>query len=454
MGSLSISDTFYNRNAGNPNPAFWFYDPDLSRRSSTTRSGWTSRCASRGRRRRATSSRFSGTSSSRSEGRRGRQPHDLARGKRRTKVPAGPRIRPCGRRRCRTACSSRRRSRAGRPLQPGEAGNNKDVPNITEQTGPITFGSHEWRPTVLDAACARAHGVRDRVAQYEGRLRSLHEPRGPHVGDQQPESAAPGSKPDTEPDHDARQRPQRGRHGARRGVLRAGRVDEGPVHVPGGLRFDYGSSSVPEQQEGPSRWFPNPIVFPAQKLVTGYRDFSLRGGLAWDVFGTGKTSLKVSGGKHIETVQWDGIYIDANPMRAQIGGREPPDRDPVVDRSQRRLRPAVRLPELAGQRRVRDDVERELRAGPDALEHLRPGHHGWLGDPTPALPDECLGAAGSAPRVSVEAGYSQRWFPVYRPPGETDFTTTTDNRAVTPADYDFSASRRRRIRACLGAGTT
>src|SRR5262245_2308786 len=33
MGSfLSISDTFYNKNAGNPNPAFWFYDPDLSRR--------------------------------------------------------------------------------------------------------------------------------------------------------------------------------------------------------------------------------------------------------------------------------------------------------------------------------------------------------------------------------------------------------------------------------------
>ena len=31
------------------------------------------------------------------------------------------------------------------------------------------------------------------------------------------------------------------------------------------------------------------------------------------------------------------------------------------------------------------------------------------------------------PRVSVEVGYSQRWFPEF---------TTTDNRAVTPADYD------------------
>jgi len=43
------------------------------------------------------------------------------------------------------------------------------------------------------------------------------------------------------------------------------------------------------------------------------------------------------------------------------------------------------------------------------------------------------------PRVSAEVGYSHRWFPgQYRPPGMTaDTFTTTDNRAVTPANYDF-----------------
>ena len=94
--------------------------------------------------------------------------------------------------------------------------------------------------------------------------------------------------------------------------------------IQGGLRFDYGSSSVPEQQEGPSRCLPEADRVPGAGTGAGYRDLSLRGGLAWDVFGTGRTSLKVSGGKYIDTVQWDGIYIDANPMRARTWGGSPP----------------------------------------------------------------------------------------------------------------------------------
>ena len=236
MGSfLSISDTFYNRNAGNPNPAFWFYDPDLSRRvlndqkwldeslrltwQATPRNKFTVFWNEQQQKRGQEGGGSPTTSPEASEG---------------TRVPAVRVCRPCGRRRCRTACWSRRRSRAGRPLQPGEAGQQQGRPehNGADRADHVRI-ARVAAHRVVDAACARAHGVRDRVAQYEGRLRPLHEPRGPHVGDQQPESAVPGSKPDTEPDHDVRQRPQRGRHGARRGVLRAGRVDEGPVHVPG-----------------------------------------------------------------------------------------------------------------------------------------------------------------------------------------------------------------------------
>jgi hypothetical protein len=205
------------------------------------------------------------------------------------------------------------------------------------------------------------------------------------------------------------------------------------------LRFDYGSSSVPEQQEGPSRWFPTPIVFPAQKLVTGYRDFSLRGGLAWDVFGTGKTSLKVSGGKYIETVQWDGIYIDANPMRAQIGGGSPP----TVTRSWTD-RNGDYIPQC-------DFLNSQDNGECGTMSNV---NFGKVQTPSNTYDPDIMGGWGIrprhyqvnisvqqevVPRVSAEVGYSHRWFPgLYRPIGETaDSYTTTDNRAVTPADYDF-----------------
>jgi len=197
--------------------------------------------------------------------------------------------------------------------------------------------------------------------------------------------------------------------------------------LQGGLRFDYGSSSVPEQQEGPSRFFPVPIVFPAQELVTGYRDLSLRGGLAWDVFGNGRTSLKVSGGKYIDTVQWDGIYIDTNPMRTRISGGNPP----TVTRSWTD-RNSDFVPQC-------DFLNPQTNAECGTMSNV---NFGQVQTPSNTYDPDILGGWGIRsrnyqvnvsvqqqvlPRVSVEVGYIQRWFP--------DFTTT-DNRAVTPADYD------------------
>src|SRR6185436_3868511 len=36
-------------------------------------------------------------------------------------------------------------------------GNNRDIPFIQEQTGPISFGSHEWRPTASFTPRVRAN---------------------------------------------------------------------------------------------------------------------------------------------------------------------------------------------------------------------------------------------------------------------------------------------------------
>ena len=44
---------------------------------------------------------------------------------------------------------------------------------------------------------------------------------------------------------------------------------------------------------------PTPFVLPAQQGVKGYHDITPRGGVAYDVFGTGKTALKVSLNKYL-----------------------------------------------------------------------------------------------------------------------------------------------------------
>jgi carboxypeptidase family protein len=443
MGSfLSISDTFYNKNAGNPNPAFWFYDPDLSRPvlndqkwldeslrltwQATPRNKFTVFWNEQQQNRGQEGGGSPTTSPEASEG---------------TKVPAVRVYQAVW-----TAPVSSRVlveaafSGLGALYSREKPGNNKDVPFIMEQTGPITFGSHEWRPTVSWTPRARAHlayvtgshGVKVGFDHYMNHAVRTWETNNLNlryrVQDRIPNQITMYASGHSE---DA--------------TVRGGAFygqDEWTVDrftFQGGLRFDYGSSSVPEQQEGPSRWFPTPIVFPAQKLVTGYRDLSLRGGLAWDVFGTGKTSLKVSGGKYIETVQWDGIYIDANPMRAQIGGGSPP----IVTRSWND-RNGDYVPQC-------DFLNSQANGECGTMSNV---NFGKVQTPSNTYDPNIMGGWGIRPRhyqlnisaqqevlprVSAEVGYSHRWFPeLYRPPGMTDFTTTTtDNRAVTPADYDF-----------------
>jgi len=87
----------------------------------------------------------------------------------------------------------------------------------------------------------------------------------------------------------------------------------GRLTLQGALRFDHASSWFPEQTLGPSKYFPNTIVFPATKGVDSYNDFTPRFGLAYDVFGNGKTALKANYGKYLEGVGVSTNYANSNP---------------------------------------------------------------------------------------------------------------------------------------------
>jgi hypothetical protein len=84
--------------------------------------------------------------------------------------------------------------------------------------------------------------------------------------------------------------------------------------LQGALRFDRNWSLFPEQRIPASNFLANPIVFPETPGVNAYKDISPRGGIAYDVFGNGRTALKVNFGKYLEPTSNNNNYILSNPI--------------------------------------------------------------------------------------------------------------------------------------------
>jgi hypothetical protein len=86
--------------------------------------------------------------------------------------------------------------------------------------------------------------------------------------------------------------------------------------LQGGLRYERASSFGPGDGENailPNRFLPTGLDFPRTTGVKGLHDISPRFGAAFDVFGTGRTSLKMNWSHYLQSASNDGIYTSSNP---------------------------------------------------------------------------------------------------------------------------------------------
>ncbi len=87
-----------------------------------------------------------------------------------------------------------------------------------------------------------------------------------------------------------------------------------------GMRYSYVQVGWPEQRLGPSPLTPNRnLTFPAQHGFLTWHDLTPNLGAVYDVFGTGKTAVKVSLNKYLENASAGGpIFTDPNPINSLI----------------------------------------------------------------------------------------------------------------------------------------
>jgi hypothetical protein len=220
----------------------------------------------------------------------------------------------------------------------------------------------------------------------------------------------------------------------------------GRMTLQGALRWDHAWSYYPAQQIGPTRFLPAGLVVPDTKGVLGYHDINPRMGFAYDLFGNGKSAVKLFAGRYLEAaVNGNGNYSELRPINriannvtrtwTDANNNFNPDCD-LMNGSTQDLRASGG--DFCGQW-SNTSFGREV----PILSYDEQILKGWYNRPadwqiTASVQQEI------APRVSLEVGYTRRWLQNF---------TVTDNRAVSASDFTrFSITAPRDPRLPGGGG--
>ena len=89
-----------------------------------------------------------------------------------------------------------------------------------------------------------------------------------------------------------------------------------------GVRFDYLNASLPDQTAPAGRFVPARSA-PATPCLPCWKDWSVRLGGSYDLFGNGKTALKASVGKYLASMalgRAEGVESDSQRIRRHAPG--------------------------------------------------------------------------------------------------------------------------------------
>jgi hypothetical protein len=193
--------------------------------------------------------------------------------------------------------------------------------------------------------------------------------------------------------------------------------------VQGGLRYEHVRSFFPEGENGvvEAHRFGPAFTFPRTEGVRGYNDLTPRMGASYDIFGTGKTAVKVSISQYLQAPFNGDVYTINNPavtlVQTTTRGWTDANRDFVADCDF--MNPAANGECQAwgnlnwGQQAAGTQVNPAVQEGW--------GKRNWDWQFSAGVQHEVL------PRVSVDVSYSRRWWGNF---------FVTHNRALGPQDYD------------------
>jgi hypothetical protein len=202
----------------------------------------------------------------------------------------------------------------------------------------------------------------------------------------------------------------------------------GRMTLQGALRFDHNWSFSPDQTIPSSAFLANPLVFPQTDGVTGYNDLSPRGGIAYDLFGDGRTAVKVNFGKYLEPTSNNNNYILSNPITriattaargwTDSNGNWVPDCDLRNQAAQNLTAVGGDICAASNAQTFGTATQTTANIDPKILSGWSVRSNDWqIGA---SIQQQVL------PRVSVEVGYFRRWLNNF---------TITDNLAVSAADF-------------------